>query len=60
MPALGRRGRGVTGQLGWLGWLGWLDAGQRAALVQCRSAHVVNARGLTVGGRRSVFRLQTA
>jgi len=38
--------------------MGWLDAGQRAALVQCRFVHIVNAHGLTVGGRRSVFRLQ--
>lgn len=38
--------------------LGWLDAGQREALARRRSAHIVNARGLTVGGRRAVFRLQ--
>jgi L-asparaginase II len=40
--------------------LGWLDAGQREALARRRSAHIVNAQGLTVGGRRAVFRLQKA
>ena len=40
--------------------LGWLDAGQREALARRRSAHIVNAKGLTVGGRRAVFRLQKA
>lgn len=40
--------------------LGWLDAGQREALAPRRSGSIANARGLEVGGRRAVFRLQPA
>ncbi|MNL65046.1 L-asparaginase II [compost metagenome] len=37
--------------------LGWLSEAQREALAPRRSARIVNARGLEVGGRRPVFRL---
>ncbi len=40
--------------------LGWLDAAQRAALQPWRAQSLVNARGLTVGERRPVFKLQSA
>ena len=39
--------------------LGWLDEAQRAALAPWRARAIVNARGLQVGERRPVFRLQT-
>jgi L-asparaginase II len=38
--------------------LGWLDVGQREALAARRSARIVNAKGLQVGERRPVFRLE--
>lgn len=38
--------------------LGWLDDAQRDALRPWRNEAIVNLRGLRVGGRRSVFRLQ--
>lgn len=37
--------------------LGWLSDAQREALAPRRSARIVNARGLEVGGRRPAFRL---
>jgi L-asparaginase II len=40
--------------------LGWLDEAQRAELGPWRAPTLVNARGLTVGVRRPVFRLQRA
>ena len=40
--------------------LGWLDDAQRDALAPRRSARIINARGIEVGGRRPVFRLQLA
>ena len=40
--------------------LGWLDARQREALAPRRSADLVNARGLQVGERKPVFRLEPA
>ena len=40
--------------------LGWLDDAQREALAPRRSARIINARGIEVGGRRPVFRLQLA
>ena len=40
--------------------LGWLDAGQREALAPRRSARIVNAKGLQVGERRAVFKLEPA
>lgn len=40
--------------------LGWLDDAQRDALAPRRSARIINARGIEVGGRRPVFRLKTA
>ena len=40
--------------------LGWLDAAQREALAPRRNAVIRNAKGLVVGGRRPVFRLQRA
>jgi hypothetical protein len=40
--------------------LGWLDDAQREALARRRSPDIVNARGLRVGGRRAVFKLQRA
>lgn len=38
--------------------LGWLDASQRHALASRRTARILNARGVPVGERRPVFRLQ--
>ena len=38
--------------------LGWLDATQREALAPRRTARILNARGVPVGERRPVFRLQ--
>ena len=38
--------------------LGWLDASQRQALAPRRTARILNARGVPVGERRPVFRLQ--
>ena len=40
--------------------LGWLDAAQQEALASRRNAAIRNAKGLVVGGRRTVFRLQRA
>ena len=40
--------------------LGWLDAAQQEALAPRRNAVICNAKGLAVGGRRPVFRLQRA
>ncbi|MBV7540937.1 asparaginase [Acidovorax sp. sic0104] len=40
--------------------LGWLDARQREALAPRRSGRIISAKGLQVGERRAVFRLQTA
>lgn len=40
--------------------LGWLDDAQRDALAPRRSARIMNARGIEVGGRRPVFRLEVA
>ena len=40
--------------------LGWLDAAQQEALAPRRNAVIRNAKGLAVGGRRPVFRLQRA
>ena len=40
--------------------LGWLDAAQQEALASRRNAVIRNAKGLAVGGRRPVFRLQRA
>lgn len=40
--------------------LGWLDNAQREALAPWRAVPIVNARGLTVGERRTVFTLQPA
>ena len=40
--------------------LGWLDAAQQEALAPRRNAVICNAKGLVVGGRRPVFRLQRA
>ncbi|MDO9197126.1 asparaginase [Rhodoferax sp.] len=39
--------------------LGWLDDIQRAALAPWRAQALVNARGLRVGERKPVFKLQT-
>lgn len=39
--------------------LGWLDDTQRAALAPWRAQALVNARGLRVGERKPVFKLQT-
>ena len=39
--------------------LGWLDSGQREALHPWRASTLINARGLQVGERRPVFKLQT-
>ena len=39
--------------------LGWLDGAQREALRPWRAQTLVNARGLTVGERLPVFKLQT-
>ena len=38
--------------------LGWLDAAQQEALAPRRNAVIRNAKGLAVGGRRPVIRLQ--
>ena len=38
--------------------LGWLDAAQQEALAPRRNAVIRNAKGLAVGGRLPVFRLQ--
>ena len=38
--------------------LGWLDAAQQEALASRRNAVIRNAKGLAVGGRLPVFRLQ--
>ena len=38
--------------------LGWLDAAQQEALAPRRNAVIRNAKGLVVGGRQPVFRLQ--
>ena len=40
--------------------LGWLDAAQHEALAPRRNAVTRKAKGLAVGGRRPVFRLQRA
>ena len=40
--------------------LGWLDAALQEALAPRRNAVIRNAKGLAVGGRRPVFRLQRA
>ena len=40
--------------------LGWLDAAQQEALAPRRNAVIRNAKGLAVGGRRPVIRLQRA
>ncbi len=40
--------------------LGWMDDAQRAALAPWRAQAIVNARGMRVGERQAVFRLQTA
>lgn len=40
--------------------LGWLDARQREALAPRRSARIANAKGLQVGERKPVFRLEAA
>lgn len=40
--------------------LGWLNDAQREALLPWRARQLVNARGLPVGERRAVFRLQEA
>ena len=40
--------------------LGWLDAAQQEALAPPRNAVIRNAKGLAVGGRRPVIRLQRA
>ena len=40
--------------------LGWLDAAQQEALAPRRNAVICKAKGLAVGGRRPVFRLQRA
>ena len=39
---------------------GWLDVAQQEALAPRRNAVIRNAKGLVVGGRRPVFRLQRA
>ena len=39
--------------------LGWLDDAQRETLAPWRAQALVNARGLQVGERRPVFKLQT-
>ena len=38
--------------------LGWLDDAQRVALAPWRAQDIINARGLPVGQRKPVFRLQ--
>ena len=38
--------------------LGWLAADQQESLTPCRNAVIRNAKGLAVGGRQPVFRLQ--
>ncbi len=38
--------------------LGWLDDAQREALEPWRSRKIINARGLVVGERKAVFKLQ--
>ncbi len=40
--------------------LGWMNDAQRAALAPWRAQAIVNARGMQVGERQAVFRLQTA
>ncbi|NBY28507.1 MAG: asparaginase, partial [Betaproteobacteria bacterium] len=40
--------------------LGWLDAAQRTALAPWRASILRNARQLSVGERRPVFKLQRA
>ena len=40
--------------------LGWMDDAQRAALEPWRAQDIKNARGLLVGQRQAVFRLQGA
>jgi L-asparaginase II len=40
--------------------LGWLDDAQRAELAPWRDAAIVNARGVQVGERKPVFKLQPA
>jgi L-asparaginase II len=39
--------------------LGWLDDAQRAALQPWRAGEIRNARGLLVGERLPVFKLET-
>jgi len=50
----------VTAAVEVMDQLGWLDATQQEALALRRNAVIRNAKGLVVGGRRSVFRLQRA
>ena len=40
--------------------LGWMNDAQRQALAPWRAQAIVNARGMRVGERQAVFRLQTA